>query len=71
MPRRHGKSEEEKVAERIAKELKDSTMNLDEVGKYLGRMIPSYLLKRLEIVVEAGNVEREGIDLRHDMTPLF
>jgi hypothetical protein len=71
MPKRHGKSEEEKVAEKIAKELKDSTMNLDEVGKYLGRMIPSYLLKRLEIVVESGNAEREGIDLRQGMTPLF
>jgi len=54
-----GKSEEEKVAEKIAQQMKDSTMNLDEVGKYLGRMVPSYLLNRLDNVVEAGYEERE------------
>jgi hypothetical protein len=54
-----GKSEEEKVAEKIAQQMKDSTTNLDEVGKYLGRMVPSYLLNRLDNVVEAGYEERE------------
>lgn len=59
MGKKLGKSEEEKVAEKIANQMKDSTMNLDEVGKYLGRMVPSYLLNRLDNVIEAGYEERE------------
>jgi hypothetical protein len=59
MGKKLGKSEEEKVAEKIANQMKDSTMNLDEVGKYLGRMVPSYLLNRLDNVVDAGYEERE------------
>ena len=59
MGKKLGKSEEEKVAEKIAQQMKDSTMDLDEVGKYLGRMVPSYLLNRLDNVVDAGYEERE------------
>jgi hypothetical protein len=59
MGKKLGKSEEEKVAEKIANQMKDSTMDLDEVGKYLGRMVPSYLLNRLDNVIEAGYEERE------------
>ena len=53
------KSDEEKVAEKLAQQMKDSTMDLEQVGKYLGRMTPSYLLNRLDNVVEAGYHERE------------
>lgn len=57
--RRLPKSHEEKIAEKLANEMKDSTLNLDQVGYHLGRMLPSYLLKRLSIVVEAGEYEME------------
>lgn len=57
--RRIPKSHEEKIAEKLANEMKDSTVNLDQVGYHLGRMLPSYLLKRLSIVVEAGEYEME------------
>ena len=53
------KTHEEKIAEKLADQMKDSTLNLDQVGMYLGRMLPSYLLKRLSIVVEAGEFEQE------------
>lgn len=59
------KSEEEKAAERMANLVKDSTLDLDQVGQYLGRMLPSYLLKRVAIIAEAGEVERELEDMRH------
>ena len=59
MGKKLGRSEEEKRAEKIANEMKDSTLNLEEVGKYLGRMAPSYLLTRLDNVVEAAYHERE------------
>lgn len=54
------KSDEEKVAEKLAQQMKDSTMDLEQVGKYLGRMVPSYLLNRLDNVVDAAYHEREG-----------
>ena len=53
------KSDEEKIAEKLAQQMKDSTADLEQVGKYLGRMVPSYLLNRLDNVVEAGYHERE------------
>ena len=65
------KSEEEKVAERLANLVKDSTLNLDQVGEYLGRMLPSYLLKRLVMIAEAGEYEREMEDLRNNNGVLF
>ena len=69
--KRISKSDEEKVAEKIANTVKDSTINLDEVGRYLGRMIPSYLLKRIAIIVEAGELEREVVDVKNSYEPLF
>jgi|TARA_B110000503_G_C7112588_1_gene398815 hypothetical protein len=58
MSKRLGKSEEENIANKIADQMKDSTVDLDEVGKYLGRMVPSYLLNRLDNVVDSAYHER-------------
>lgn len=65
------KPDEEKVAEKIANLMKDSTLDLDEVGHYLARIRPNYLHKRLVIIVEAADNETERIYDRANHDPLF
>jgi hypothetical protein len=60
MSRRHPKSESEKIAEQLAEIVKDSTLDLDQIGIYLSRIRPSYLYKRLLIIVEAAEAESEN-----------
>jgi hypothetical protein len=71
MSRRHPKSEAEKTAEQLANIVKDSTLDLDQVGIYLSRIRPSYLYKRLLIIVEAAEAESENEIDRISHNPLF
>jgi hypothetical protein len=71
MSRRHPKSEAEKVAEQLANIVKDSTLDLDQVGIYLSRIRPSYLYKRLTIIVESAEAESENEFDRISHNPLF
>lgn len=57
------KSEAEKVAEKMLNLTKDSTLDLEQVGIYLSQSYPSYLVKRLEYIVEVAKDEREGVDV--------
>lgn len=52
------KSNEEKVAETIAEKLDSSTLNLDEVGRYVARM-PTIYYNRLMVVAESAEWEKE------------
>ena len=65
------KSDEEKTAEKIANLMKDSTIDLDQVGVYLGRIRPNYLYKRLMLIAEVAEHETEYQDVRHSHDPLF
>ena len=69
--RRLPKSEEEKVAEKIANLMKDSTLNLDQIGIYLARIRPNYLHKRLNIIAESADYETEKMYDRLNHDPLF
>jgi len=53
------KSDEEKVAENVAKMMNDLTLDLDQIGVYLGRIRPATSYRRLEIIMEAAREERE------------
>jgi hypothetical protein len=53
------KSNEEKVAEKIAKLIEGLTLDLEEVGKYFGRFLPSTLYHRLMVIAESAKFERE------------
>jgi division protein CdvB (Snf7/Vps24/ESCRT-III family) len=53
------KSDEEKVAENVAKMMNDLTLDLDQIGVYLGRIRPATSFRRLEIIMEAAREERE------------
>ena len=63
------KSEAEQVAYKIGKLVNDLTLDLDQVGIYLGRdSMITY--NRIKVIVEAAEHERNSADVRFD-TPLF
>ena len=53
------KSREEKVAEKIAQLLDSLTLDLDQVGKYIARFLPTTIYNRLLIIAEAAEYEKE------------
>jgi hypothetical protein len=53
------KSTEEKVAEKIAQLINNLTLDLDEVGKYFARFLPTTLYNRLMIIAESAEWEKE------------
>jgi hypothetical protein len=52
-------SQEEKVAKRIGKELSDFTLDLEEVGKYLGLSLPYTIYSRTIEVLESAQYNKE------------
>ena len=52
------RTNEDKVAEKIATNLDSSTLDLDEVGRYFARM-PTIHYNRLMIVAESAEWEKE------------
>lgn len=56
------KSREEKVAEKIAQLLDSLTLDLDQVGKYIARFLPTTIYNRLMIIAEAAEWEKEERD---------
>jgi hypothetical protein len=55
------KTDEEKTAEAIAKNLDSVTLNLDEVGRYVAGM-PTVYYNRLMVVAESAEWQKEGIE---------
>ena len=64
------KTKEEKVADKLAELVDSASLNLDEVGRILGR---GYNLpyNRLILIVEAMEAEKEYSLVRNSNTPLF
>jgi hypothetical protein len=56
------KSREEKVAEKIAQLLDSLTLDLDQVGKYIARFLPTTIYNRLLIIAEAAEWEKKEQD---------
>lgn len=59
---RKGKSENEKVAEKLVGLVNDLTIDLDQVGEYIARSAPNVSYRRLQEVAEAAKYEREEKD---------
>jgi hypothetical protein len=53
------KSEEEKVAEKIANLITDLRIDLEQVGIYIGRMRPNSVYRRLQVIAESAEYEKE------------
>jgi hypothetical protein len=58
--RRKQKTEEEKVAEKVATMLSDIRLDLDEVGINLARMKPTTIYNRLILVTDSAEEEMEN-----------
>lgn len=58
-------NEENKVADRISKLVSDLTLDIEQVGLYIGRQ-PNVILNRLEIITETAREEKEDLHLTID-----
>lgn len=71
MTRRTRMTDEEKVAVKMAGILSDLRLDLDRVGVYLARLEPSVSYRRLQIMAEAAQAEKELSDVKAHHDPLF
>jgi hypothetical protein len=55
---KRGMTKNEKTAVKIAELLNDVTIDLDQVGIYLGRLAPTISYNRLMIVAESAEFEK-------------
>lgn len=62
---RRGMTKNEKTAVKIAELLNDVTLDLDQVGQYLGRLAPTISYNRLMIIAEAAEWEKEQVELNN------
>lgn len=62
---------EERVAKLLTDIVKDLTLDLDEVGRYMATNFPTILANRLDIVIESARFEKENLYDREHINPLF
>lgn len=65
------RTEETKVALQIARAMDRATLNLDEIGIELARLVPKTHYNRLILIAEAAADEQEKISVREQHHPLF
>lgn len=59
------KTDEEKVAKALTNLVNDLTLDVEQVGVYLGRESPNVSLRRLTEIMDTANEERKGTDVRY------
>lgn len=69
--RKHRLTPEERIAKQLGNIVSDVRLDLDLVGMYLADYSPNVVYRRLEIIVEAAEAERESNIVRHTHDPLF
>jgi hypothetical protein len=60
--RRHEKTDEERIALKIAKIVDSASLDLDRVGIELARLKPSIYYNRLMLIAEAAQEETERVN---------
>jgi hypothetical protein len=65
------KTEEAKVADKIAKMLDSASLDLDRVGVELARIQPTLSYNRLILIAESAIEEKENSGVRINHYPLF
>jgi hypothetical protein len=58
-------NEESNVANRISKLVSDLTLDIEQVGLYIGRQ-PNVILNRLEIITETAREEKDDLPIAID-----
>jgi hypothetical protein len=69
--KRHRLTQEEKVANYLVTVVKDLTLDLDEVGRYIAINSPTVLANRLDVILESAREESEAQYVRDSHNPLF
>lgn len=59
-------TQEEKVAQKLTQAVSDVTLDLEAVGMYIAQASPSVAYRRLELIVEVAEQEREGNNGQRD-----
>jgi hypothetical protein len=68
---RKKQTQEERVAKQLTDIVKDLTLDLDEVGRYMATNFPTILANRLDVVIESARYEKENQYDREHINPLF
>jgi hypothetical protein len=58
------KTDEEKIANTFTDLVNDLTLDIEQVGIYLGRESPNVSLRRLNEIMDTANEERKAINVR-------
>lgn len=69
--RKNIRTREEQVAEKLITIVENVNLDLDRVGVHLARIAPNVSFRRLGIIVEAADQEKESADVRISHDPLF
>lgn len=62
---------EEKIAKQLAQIVSDVNLDIEQVGIYLARNFPSVSYRRLLVVMESAEYEKESKYDREHINPLF
>jgi hypothetical protein len=62
---------EEKIAKHLAQIVSDVNLDIEQVGIYLARNFPSVSYRRLQVVIESAEWEKEAKYDREHINPLF
>ena len=65
------KSQEEKTAEQLAKIVCDLRLDIEQVGVYVGRMLPSTTFHRLQVIAESAEHEKSKAKFRIENIPFY
>ena len=64
-------TQEEKVANYLVTVVKDLTLDLDEIGRYIAINSPNVLANRLDVILESARAESEKQYVQSSHNPLF
>lgn len=62
---------EEKIAKHLAQLVSDVSLDIEQVGIYLARNFPNVSFRRLQVVIESAEHEKESKYDREHIYPLF
>mgnify|MGYP000001605522 CR=1 FL=1 len=65
------KSQEEKTAEQLAKLVCDLRLDIEQVGVYVGRMLPATTFRRLQVIAESAEHENQKTKFRIQNYPIL
>jgi hypothetical protein len=69
--RKNIRTKEEQVAEKLITIVENVNLDLDRVGVHLARIAPNVSFRRLGIIIEAADYEKEAASVRTSHDPLF